>query len=70
MEKQLQIGNSLTWTKLSCNEKPCKATLVISNPTEADSGLYRCSIQPYRPNQETTLHIQFVKTYQLDVISK
>lgn len=57
------------WTRITCNDEPCKATLTISNPTEKESGLYRCSIQPYKPNDEITLQIQVVKTFQLDVIS-
>lgn len=69
LNSQNLVSASLSWTKIVCPANPCTATLLITNPIEDDSGLYRCSIQPYRPNNKTTLQIQVVKTYQLDVIS-
>uniref|UniRef100_A0A7G3AHM8 receptor protein-tyrosine kinase n=1 Tax=Lutzomyia longipalpis TaxID=7200 RepID=A0A7G3AHM8_LUTLO len=58
-----------SWTRLSCDGAPCQPTLVIKNPTEANSGLYRCSMNPYRPDNRTVLGIHVVNTYQLDVMS-
>lgn len=62
------------WTRLRCgandDDASCSATLLLARPSESSSGLYRCSVQPYRPDGQTTLQIQVVKTYQLDIISE
>ncbi|XP_059612152.1 fibroblast growth factor receptor-like 1 [Phlebotomus argentipes] len=58
-----------TWTRLNCDGSPCQPTLVIKSPSEANSGLYRCSMNPYRPDNRTVLGIHVVNTYQLDVVS-
>uniref|UniRef100_A0A1B0D893 Uncharacterized protein n=1 Tax=Phlebotomus papatasi TaxID=29031 RepID=A0A1B0D893_PHLPP len=57
-----------SWTRLECEGSPCQPTLVIRNPTEVNSGLYRCSMNPYRPDNRTVLGIHVVNTYQLDVV--
>ncbi|GAB0097765.1 hypothetical protein DMENIID0001_134310 [Sergentomyia squamirostris] len=58
-----------SWMRLDCDGVPCQPTLVIRNPTEANSGLYRCSMNPYRPDNRTVLGIHVVNTYQLDIVS-
>lgn len=65
--KAIESQDSRGWQKLQCspNNNNCSSSLVITNPTEKDSGLYRCSIYPFKP----TLEIQVVKTYFLDVRS-
>lgn len=61
--------NPVSWKPLMCEGSPCKKlTLQVSNTTEKDSGLYRCSIQPYRPNDKTVFYIQVVRTFYLEII--
>lgn len=63
--------NQIEWSILQCDGKPCtKSSLTIKNAREQDSGLYNCSIHPYRPDNETTLNIVVSRTYQLEVIGK
>ncbi|KAJ6637961.1 Fibroblast growth factor receptor-like 1, partial [Pseudolycoriella hygida] len=63
-DKAIESRDSRNWRKLQCSEEnTCGASLLITNPTERDSGLYRCSIYPFKPS----LEIQVVKTYFLDV---
>ncbi|XP_055595111.1 fibroblast growth factor receptor-like 1 [Uranotaenia lowii] len=60
--------DQMTWRPLDCDGKRCRVTLTIRNASEANSGLYRCSIYPYRTDNATQFDIQFVRTFQLDVI--
>lgn len=60
--KFIESRDSTIWKKLQCSN--CGSTLTVTNPTEKDSGLYRCSIYP-----KPSLEIQIVKTYFLDVRS-
>ena len=64
-------NNNLTqWRPVHCENQQCKPTLVIKNPTENDSGLYKCLVHPYKTDNSTTLQIQVAKTFKLDIISK
>lgn len=64
--KAIESQDAKGWEKLPCSpNNNCSTSLVIINTTEKDSGLYRCSIYPFKP----TLEIQVVKTYFLDVRS-
>lgn len=64
--KAIESRDSRSWQKLQCStENNCGSSILIKNPTEKDSGLYRCSIYPFKPS----LQIQVVKTYFLDVRS-
>lgn len=56
------------WRPIDCEGRRCRVTLFIRNTTEADSGLYRCSIHPYRTDDRTQFDIQLIRTFQLDVI--
>lgn len=60
----------ISWHPVDCEGKRCRVTLSIRNASEADSGLYRCSIHPYRTDNQTQLDIQLIRIFQLDVISK
>lgn len=60
----------IPWHPVDCEGKRCRVTLSIRNASEADSGLYRCSIHPYRTDNQTQLDIQLIRIFQLDVISK
>lgn len=55
------------WTHLQCDNNNCQSLLHLKNLTELNSGLYKCTIYPYKLNDVTTLDIQLVRTYQLDV---
>lgn len=64
--KAIESTDSRNWQKLQCStDNNCGSSILIKNPTENDSGLYRCSIYPFKPS----LQIQVVKTYFLDVRS-
>ncbi|XP_055548138.1 fibroblast growth factor receptor-like 1 isoform X2 [Wyeomyia smithii] len=58
----------IPWRPIDCDGKRCRVTLFIKNASEADSGLYRCSIHPYRTDNQTQFDIQLIRTFQLDVI--
>ncbi|XP_038104755.1 fibroblast growth factor receptor-like 1 [Culex quinquefasciatus] len=58
----------IPWHPVDCEGKRCRVTLSIRNASEADSGLYRCSIHPYRTDNQTQLDIQLIRIFQLDVI--
>lgn len=55
------------WRHLPCDKNYCQSFLYIKNLTEENSGFYKCTIYPYKLNDVTTLDIQLVRTYQLDV---
>ncbi|KFB38273.1 hypothetical protein ZHAS_00005603 [Anopheles sinensis] len=55
------------WHPLNCGDKRCHVTLTVQNASEADAGLYRCTIHPYRTDNQTQLDIQLVRTFQLIV---
>uniref|UniRef100_A0A182YRK7 receptor protein-tyrosine kinase n=1 Tax=Anopheles stephensi TaxID=30069 RepID=A0A182YRK7_ANOST len=59
--------NALDWQPVDCDNKPCRVTLTIQNVSEADAGLYRCTIHPYRTDNQTQLDIQLVRTFELVV---
>uniref|UniRef100_A0A182ND26 receptor protein-tyrosine kinase n=1 Tax=Anopheles dirus TaxID=7168 RepID=A0A182ND26_9DIPT len=61
------ILDALEWHPLDCDNKPCRVTLAIHNASEVDAGLYRCTIHPYRPDNQTQLDIQLVRTFELVV---
>ncbi|XP_055617999.1 fibroblast growth factor receptor-like 1 [Toxorhynchites rutilus septentrionalis] len=56
------------WQPVHCDGKRCRVTLSIRNASKSDSGLYRCSIYPYRTDNNTQFDIQLIRTFQLDVI--
>ncbi|KXJ80330.1 hypothetical protein RP20_CCG024867 [Aedes albopictus] len=58
----------IPWRPIDCEGRRCRVTLFIRNASEADSGLYRCSIHPYRTDDRTQFDIQLTRTFQLDVI--
>lgn len=60
--------DQVPWRPIDCDGRRCRVTLFIRNTTEADSGLYRCSIHPYRTDNQTQFDIQLIRTFQLDVI--
>lgn len=61
----------MEWSVVRCDGKPCtKSALTIKNATEQDSGLYNCSVYPYRTDNVTTLNIVVKRTYQLEVIGE
>lgn len=57
------------WKRLVCNPKRCNSTLNLLNLSDSNSGLYKCTIFPYKPNINTTINIKLVKIYQLRVKS-
>uniref|UniRef100_A0A182JQK6 receptor protein-tyrosine kinase n=1 Tax=Anopheles christyi TaxID=43041 RepID=A0A182JQK6_9DIPT len=59
--------DALDWQPLDCDNKPCRVTLTILNASDADAGLYRCTIHPYRTDNRTQLDIQLVRTFELVV---
>ncbi|XP_050070320.1 fibroblast growth factor receptor-like 1 [Anopheles maculipalpis] len=59
--------STLEWQPLDCDNKPCRVTLALQNVSEADAGLYRCTIHPYRTDNRTQLDIQLVRTFELVV---
>lgn len=65
----LNDENVNEWRAIDCDGKPCRVTLIIKNTTENDSGLYRCSISPYKTDAHTTSLIKIVTLYQLEVTS-
>ncbi|XP_035779627.1 fibroblast growth factor receptor 4-like isoform X1 [Anopheles albimanus] len=56
------------WRALNCDNKPCRVTLTIANVSDANAGLYRCTIHPYRTDNQTQLDIQLVRSFELLVI--
>ncbi|XP_058464537.1 fibroblast growth factor receptor-like 1 [Malaya genurostris] len=63
-----ELLDQIPWRPIDCENRRCRVTLFIKNTSESDSGLYRCSIHPYRTNNQTQFDIQLVRTFQLDVI--
>ncbi|XP_055848325.1 fibroblast growth factor receptor-like 1 [Episyrphus balteatus] len=66
-QKSCHSVRSETWSHLPCDKNYCQSLLHLKNLTEKDSGLYKCTIYPYKLDDVTTLDIQLVRTYQLDV---
>ncbi|XP_065074747.1 fibroblast growth factor receptor-like 1 [Ochlerotatus camptorhynchus] len=60
--------DQIPWRPIDCEGRRCRVTLFIRNASEAESGLYRCSIHPYRTDNRTQFDIQLIRTFQLDVI--
>ncbi|ETN64715.1 hypothetical protein AND_003532 [Anopheles darlingi] len=56
------------WRPLNCDNKPCRVTLTIANVSDANAGLYRCTIHPYRTDNQTIYSIQLVRSFELLVI--
>uniref|UniRef100_A0A182W1C7 receptor protein-tyrosine kinase n=1 Tax=Anopheles minimus TaxID=112268 RepID=A0A182W1C7_9DIPT len=61
------ILDTLEWYPLECDNKPCRVTLTIQNVSETNAGLYRCTIHPYRTDNQTQLDIRLVRTFELVV---
>lgn len=63
----LEVSNETEWIKLN-HSSPI---LYIENlNVDRDSGLYRCSVEPYKIKQNVTLNIQFVMNHHLVVIGE
>lgn len=63
-------ASEVKWKRLFCNVKYCNSTLKIMNLSDANSGLYKCTIYPYKPDANTTINIKLVKIYHLHVKSR
>ncbi|XP_053671983.1 fibroblast growth factor receptor-like 1 [Anopheles nili] len=59
--------DAIDWYPLECGDRSCRVTLIIRNATEANAGLYRCMIHPYRVDNHTQLDITLVRTFELVV---
>ncbi|XP_055905185.1 fibroblast growth factor receptor-like 1 isoform X2 [Eupeodes corollae] len=66
-QKSCHTARSETWSHLPCDKNYCQSLLHLKNLTDKNSGLYKCTIYPYKLDDVTTLDIQLVRTYQLDV---
>lgn len=69
-QQSCHVVHSIAWTHLACdenNKNNCQSVLHLKNLTDQNSGLYKCTIYPYKLDDVTTLDIQLVRTYQLDV---
>lgn len=63
----LEVSNETEWIKLNYSSP----ILYIQNlDVDRDSGLYRCSVEPYKISEDVTLNIQFVMNHHLVVIGK
>ena len=72
-----KCGSEQGMTSCSSNDKwvtlcgigsdPCRGTLVLNMSTEADSGMYRCSVSH---RNRTSRNFKVTQTYELEIVGE
>ncbi|XP_055384927.1 fibroblast growth factor receptor-like 1 [Condylostylus longicornis] len=54
------------WKTIQCSTTPCRI-LYLENLTESDTGIYKCTMFPYKLDEIRFLNIRLVKRFRLNV---